>query len=497
MPRITVLLTSYNHEKFVGRAIRSVLDQTFRDFELLIVDDCSKDASWEVIGSFSDPRIIAMRNERNRGPERAFEIMLERARGEYVAVFHSDDLWKPDKLEKQVAYLDSHPDIGAVFTAVEVIGEDDQPRTDIQDVYTNVFETVNRSRFEWLRRFFYQGNCLCHPSVLIRRELYRTCGMVTDTMAQIPDFYKWAKLLQHCDIHIMSERLTRYRVLKNEGNTSAPTASRQIRSLIELYFLFESYYSMDAQEILKVFPQAEKYVVDGEINAEFALSQIFVQEGNCDPIRFLGVEHLARLLDGPAREQVERLYGYDFLKHIALTAQSDVFHLRSETISASQADNIFKLYWDTGEGYSEERCISVPYRLGADCRLHLNLEMPETRPVCALRIDPCDAHSALVRLDTFCADGEDLKASAQHNGLPQGGLQIFPHRAPQYIAQLSPARTVRQVEVDAMITSNLEYALAVAQAHRDLPLRPLNESKHAQEKPVYRSSGVLGRLLRR
>ena len=62
MPRITVLLTSYNHEKFVGRAIRSVLDQTFRDFELLIVDDCSKDASWEVFGSFSDPCIIAMRN---------------------------------------------------------------------------------------------------------------------------------------------------------------------------------------------------------------------------------------------------------------------------------------------------------------------------------------------------------------------------------------------------------------------------------------------------
>lgn len=104
MPRVTVLLTSYNHGSFIGAAIQSVLEQTFSDWELLIVDDCSQDNSWETIHYWQtkDSRIIAVRNSCRMGPEHAFRVMDEKASGEYVAVFHSDDLWDPIKLENRL-----------------------------------------------------------------------------------------------------------------------------------------------------------------------------------------------------------------------------------------------------------------------------------------------------------------------------------------------------------------------------------------------------------
>ena len=163
MPRVTVLLTSYNHGSFIGAAIQSVLEQTFSDWELLIVDDCSQDNSWETIHYWQtkDSRIIAVRNSCRMGPEHAFRVMDEKASGEYVAVFHSDDLWDPIKLEKQVAFLEAHTEIGAVFTGVKIIDETGRPRSkEIQDTYTSCFLTDNRTRHQWLNYFFYHGNAI-------------------------------------------------------------------------------------------------------------------------------------------------------------------------------------------------------------------------------------------------------------------------------------------------------------------------------------------------
>ncbi len=166
MPKVSVILTSYNHEKYIREAIDSVLGQTLTDFELIIWDDASNDASWNIINGYTDPRVRAFRNEeRRRAAYGLNKAISEMALGEYIAVHHSDDIWERDKLAKQVTFLDEHPECGAVFTNITAIGEDSKTIKNKRNFYNRKFEQPNRTRFEWLHFFFHRGNALCHPII--------------------------------------------------------------------------------------------------------------------------------------------------------------------------------------------------------------------------------------------------------------------------------------------------------------------------------------------
>jgi len=123
MPKITVAIPSYNHEKYIAHAIRSVLEQTFQDFEIVITDDGSSDETLQVIREFTDPRIRIYCNEKNCGASAAMNNCIQQAKGEYIAILNSDDLFSPDKLEKQVDFLDKNPEIGAVFGYAQIIDD--------------------------------------------------------------------------------------------------------------------------------------------------------------------------------------------------------------------------------------------------------------------------------------------------------------------------------------------------------------------------------------
>jgi glycosyltransferase involved in cell wall biosynthesis len=206
MPRVSVILTSYNHEKYIREAIKSALAQTFNDFELIIWDDASTDNSWQIINSYTDPRIVAFRNnERRRGIFGINKAISQITSGEYIAIHHSDDVWEPDKLAKQVAFLDENHEIGAIFTNALAIGEDSKPLNDFSHFYSIIFDQPNRTRHEWLNLFFNRGNALCHPSVLIRRECYDRCGLYRFGLAQVTDFDMWIRLCMKYEIYVLPE----------------------------------------------------------------------------------------------------------------------------------------------------------------------------------------------------------------------------------------------------------------------------------------------------
>ena len=213
-PKVSVILSSYNHEKYIAQAIQSVLNQTFTDFELLIFDDGSTDNSQEIIKSFSDDRIKLFLNEENRGPRIAGQECVKAARGKYIAVQHSDDLWTADKLEKQVAFLESHTEYAACFSQADFIDEDGNlQELDDKDFYKNVFNQPNRSRAEWLRYFFYNANCLCHPSLLINRVAYEKYNLLDfHGLWQLPDYFMWIRLCFHADFYIMPEKFVLFRL---------------------------------------------------------------------------------------------------------------------------------------------------------------------------------------------------------------------------------------------------------------------------------------------
>ncbi len=117
--RVSVVMPTYNRRYIVAEAVRSVLSQTYQDFELLVIDDGSTDDTAQVAKSFSDSRIRYIRLKKNGGVAAATNKGLREASGEFISFLDSDDLWKPNKLECNVTYLDSHPEIQAVFSDLE------------------------------------------------------------------------------------------------------------------------------------------------------------------------------------------------------------------------------------------------------------------------------------------------------------------------------------------------------------------------------------------
>lgn len=119
--KVSVIMAAYNRDYIIAEALQSVFAQKFADFELIVIDDGSRDRTWEVVKGYNDPRLRCIRKQRNRGYSAACNTGMRKARGEYLAFLDSDDVWKPEKLLKDVDFLERHPEVDAVFTDLEKV----------------------------------------------------------------------------------------------------------------------------------------------------------------------------------------------------------------------------------------------------------------------------------------------------------------------------------------------------------------------------------------
>ncbi len=327
--KVTVILTSFNHAKYLRESIDSVLSQTFLDFELIVWDDASTDESWNIIQSYKDPRIRAFKNEINKMGIFNPVLSSNTSLSDYIAIHHSDDVWEPGKLEKQVAFLDVHPEVGAVFSNALIIGEDSKPLEDKLHPYYSVFDQPNRNRYEWLNFFFYNGNALCHPSALIRKECYAECGQYRYGFAQLTDLDMWVRLCFKYEIHVLPEKLARFRVRANEANSSGNIPDARIRQQFEFLQVYNNYRSINsAEEMIKIFPKAEKYLMRKDNDLGFALGMVFLEAEKFNPTNLFGLELLFEALNEPGRaKKIAELYGFKQNDFIALTGKKDVFSI--------------------------------------------------------------------------------------------------------------------------------------------------------------------------
>jgi glycosyltransferase involved in cell wall biosynthesis len=320
--KVSIILTSYNHEKYLPEAIDSVLNQTFTNFELIVWDDNSADDSWHLINQYSDPRIRAFRNaETKRGIWGINRAISEFALGEYIAIHHSDDLWEPEKLQKQVDFLDAHPEIGAVFTWTQVIDDNGA------NLPENWFIQDNRSQWQWLRQFFQGENHLNHPSVLIRKICYQEVGLYRFGLAQTGDAEMWMRLLLKYPIHIIQERLTKHRLVLDKSNTSGGRPETRIRLQYEFYKLMQNYLKIASfNDLVNIFPSAEKYYQGEETDIHFALAMALLEEKSSSSAQLFGLDILFEIISDPIHAaNIERLYDFDYQGLIALTGKHDVF----------------------------------------------------------------------------------------------------------------------------------------------------------------------------
>jgi glycosyltransferase involved in cell wall biosynthesis len=341
--KVTVILTSYNHEKTLQEAIDSVLHQTFSNFELIILDDVSVDYSWQIIESYTDPRIKSFRNDKNRRANYGINkaIKEKEIQGEYIAIHHSDDIWEHDKLEKQVRFLEENPQIGAVFTWAQIIDEEGKSFEDESHLYYKIFEQPNRTRDEWLNHFFYVGNALCHPSVLVRKEVYEQVGLYRYGMAQLADFDMWVRLAMKFEIHVIQEKLSRFRVHQDEVNTSGNRPDVRVRMPFEYLQILENYRTIsDFSELKKIFPEVAIYERKGDEDLGFALGMISLQDDRPTFTQLFGLTLLFEILNDFARsKKVEELYGFTQKDFIKLSAKYDVFSVETiRTLYAQLAE---------------------------------------------------------------------------------------------------------------------------------------------------------------
>lgn len=442
MPKVSVILPSYNHEKYIAEAIQSILNQTFQDFELLIFDDHSKDRSFEIITGFQDERIQAFRNdEQKRGTYGINHAIQHIAKGEYIAIHHSDDVWDSTKLAKQVALLDDQPQYGAVFTNAQAIDEDGRPISDDSHWYATIFNQPNRTRHEWLRFFFYQGNALCHPSVLIRKICYDNVGLYEYGYAQLGDFNMWVRLCMRYEIFVLPEKLTKFRVRADEANASGNRPETQKRSPIEFLEILRKYTRIESiHELVAIFPETQRYMTEQGSEPRFALAMICIHEQTWPIHKLLGYELLFDLIsNNDSAKRIKSLYEFDYRNLIALTGQHDVFHVLN--------GNSAQLFLDTGLGFNETQ--SITKQIQGQERT-IEFELSEYADICHLRFDPANAPAAihLVSIELLGMAGERYPISTyQTNACHQNGQNyIFDTNDPM-ITFASPAVRLQKVVI--------------------------------------------------
>ena len=185
-PLVTVLMTVYNGLPYLPEAVESVLRQTVEDLELLVIDDASTDGSIECVRRFSDPRIRLVCNERNLGQARSLNRGLELARAPYVARLDQDDVCLPDRLQRQVTFLEQRPDVAVVGTWVYYVSPAGRKMS--------VVGMRIDDRGAFLGALLTYATPFGHPTVMFRRDLVRGLGGYDPSFAPCEDYALWSRL---------------------------------------------------------------------------------------------------------------------------------------------------------------------------------------------------------------------------------------------------------------------------------------------------------------
>ena len=439
MPKVTVIIPSYNHAKFIGEAIQSVLDQTFQDFEILIRDDGSKDNSIEIIKQFTDSRIKFAANPHNMGACYTANTMIEEASGEYIALLNSDDVWMLDKLDKQVKFLDKNPQYGAVFSDAQVIYEDGRDFDKPDHFYNSVFKQANRTRVEWLKYFFEVGNCICHPSMLIRKAVYHDVGLYNRLMASLPDFEMWIRVCARYEIYIMPEKTIKFRILDNEQNASGYNPANLIRGTFENAKLFDAFCLIDNIEIFnQVFSNSE---VSDIRQIPFVIAKLLLDDQRIFAV-YWSINKIYQLLNDDYNYYSQFMTDVEFTKLAASKDIYDIYGARGAVVH---------LFYDNGLDFNGEQYSQQNVVVGKNS-YYFNLE--DLCGITRLRLDPINQPAKVKLLSAHAQLDNDENYPLElvwHNADLNADVYDFKHDDPQMVFNIPVDIQARLLSVEFMV----------------------------------------------
>lgn len=232
--KISVIVTSYNYANFIEQTINSILAQTYTDFELIIVDDCSSDNSVEIIKKFKDDRIKFVENEQNLGLAISVAKALKIATGEWIAFCESDDFWGKDCLEKRIQIAEKYPNLGVIFNDVKPFSATNKTPEKIQQNSENL-KKIKFPTNVLDKIVFYNIVQTFSAAMISRAEIAK--HNLTPPDDRFLDWWLFIQLASDTDFYYMSEKLTHWRLHENSYITKKKrkfTISANIQTLFHL-----------------------------------------------------------------------------------------------------------------------------------------------------------------------------------------------------------------------------------------------------------------------
>lgn len=209
MVKVSVIIASYNSARFLPTTLDSVFNQTYKDFEIVLVDDGSTDNTKEALKPYLDK--IRYFYQENKGPSAARNLAIKNSNGQYLAFIDSDDIWLRQKLEKQVDYLDMHPKVGLVHTAVDNFGSILAYQIE-NSKYKKSLIQRQKERQGWVfERILFEGTEIGTSSVMIRKQVFEEIGSFDESLVWCEDADYWLRIAKKYPIAFLEDMLTKHR----------------------------------------------------------------------------------------------------------------------------------------------------------------------------------------------------------------------------------------------------------------------------------------------
>lgn len=301
---VSIVMVNYNQEKFLKKSIDSVLMQTYRNWELIIVDDGSTDASVNIIKEYKDDRIKPIFLKENCHICIATNTGFAAVNGKYIARLDSDDIWKKEKLEKQMDFMQKNPSAKVCFTQVELIDENGENIDKQESELLSLYNSRQKNREEWIRFFFFVGNSLL-PTLLFEKELLDIVGGFKLNYCQTHDFEFLIRLIKQTDFYFVEEKLVKYR--RTSTQNSASTVEKDTRFFNEYMDIRYHFFEGMTDELCKAAFGEFFRDKDASTHEEIVCEQAFLL-GKCigysDSNPVLGLFKLGELMNDPVYGRV-------------------------------------------------------------------------------------------------------------------------------------------------------------------------------------------------
>lgn len=223
-PIVSVIMPVYNAEKYLGKTIESILNQTFEDFELVVVDDCSTDNTIKILREYQDARIKTYLNKMNKGVAFSRNRAIQHSEGKYIAIMDHDDIAMPMRLEKEMTFLDTHSDYGVVGGKTEIIDEQDLLIKKANVAYHN---------YNYINAIFLFKNVFCNSEMMFRKDIIEKYNIKYDNDCYgMEDFKFWIQMSKLTKMVMLDDVFLQHRVHKTSLTSTVFTKFQNERQQI-------------------------------------------------------------------------------------------------------------------------------------------------------------------------------------------------------------------------------------------------------------------------